>query len=176
MSELTTNLNKHWYAITVKPKHEFKVFEKLQCSNIESFLPTIERLRQWKDRKRLVTFPLFPNYIFVRLHPKYEYEDILNVLKIKGVIKFLGLIQGNPEVIPDVQIDSLQRLLENKKNVDVYPYLKEGQKVIIKKGPLTGIEGILAKKDSQQHLLVISIDLLGQSVCLKIDATDIDSL
>jgi len=88
----------------------------------------------------------------------------------------LGLIQGNPEVIPDVQIDSLQRLLENKKNVDVYPYLKEGQKVIIKKGPLTGIEGILAKKDSQQHVLVISIDLLGQSVCLKIDATDIDSL
>jgi transcription antitermination factor NusG len=173
MSELT-NLKRHWYAITVKSKHEFKVFEKLQCSNIESFLPTIERLRQWKDRKKLVVFPLFPNYVFVRLLPNYM--EVLTVLKIKGVVRFLGSTQGNPEVIPNVQIESLQRLLENKKDIDVYPYLKEGQKVIIKKGPLAGIEGIMAKKDSQQHVLVISIDLLGQSICLKIDISDVDPL
>ncbi len=174
MSELATNLKKHWYAIIVKPKHEFKVFEKLQGSNIESFLPTIERQRQWKDRKKLVTFPLFPNYIFVRLYPIYE--DVLNVLKIKGIIKFLGATQGSPEIIPDFQIDSLQILLKNKQNIDLYPYLKEGQKVIIKNGPLTGIEGVLVKKDYQQHVLVISIDLLGQSVCLKVDAFELDSL
>lgn len=171
MSKITTNHSKHWYAIAVKPKHEFKVFEKLQCSNIESFLPTIERLRQWKDRKKLVAFPLFPNYVFVRLYSNYE--NVLNVLKIKGVIRFLGVIQGNPEVIPDIQIESLQKLLENKQDIDVYPYLKEGQKVIVNNGPLAGIEGILTKKDSQQHVLVISIDLLGQSVGLKIDASDI---
>ena len=174
MSELATNLNKYWYAVIVKPKHEFKVFEKLHGSNIESFLPTIERQRQWKDRKKLVTFPLFPNYLFVRLYPNYE--DVLSVLKIKGVIRFLGAIQGNPEVIPDVQIDSIQLLLKNKKNIDLYPYLKEGQKVIMKNGPLAGIEGVLVKKDNQQHVLVISIDLLGQSVCLKVDASDLDSL
>lgn len=168
------NPKKCWYAITVKPKHEFKVFEKLQCSNIESFLPTIKRLRQWKDRKKLVTFPLFPNYIFVRLYSSYE--EVLDVLKIKGVIKFLGFLHGKPEVIPDGQIDSLQRLLENKEPIDIYPYLKEGQKVTIKKGPLACIEGILVKKDSQQHVLVISIDLLGQSVCLKVHVSDVDSL
>lgn len=169
-----TNLNKYWYAIAVKTKHEFKIFEKLQCSCIESFLPTIERRRQWKDRKKIVTFPLFPNYVFVRLHQSYE--DVLSILKIKGVLKFLGSGQGTPQVIPDIQIETLQKLQENKQDIDVYPYLKEGQKVAIKMGPLKGVEGILAKKDSQQHLLVISIDLLGQSVCLKIDASDVDSV
>lgn len=172
--ESATNLKKNWYAVTVKPKHEFKVFEKLQGSNFETFLPTIERLRQWKDRKKLITFPLFPNYIFVRLYPAYE--NFLSVLKTKGVIKLLGTIPGNPEVIPDIQINSLKKILENKKDIDLYPYLKEGEKIIIKRGPLTGIEGILIKKDSQQHTLIVSIDLLNQSISLKIDTSDVNSL
>src|SRR4030067_1619730 len=126
----------HWYAIYVRPRHEFQVFGRLAKTGIEAFLPTVGRLSKWKDRKRLVEFSLFPIYIFV--HINKDSKDRLATLKIKGVIKFLGVSSNKPENIPDEQIVSLKRLVENKGALEPYPYLKEGERVRIKDGPLAG--------------------------------------
>jgi transcription antitermination factor NusG len=53
--------------------------------------------------------------------------------------------------------------------------LKEGQRVRIRKGPLTGVEGILVEK-AGQHSLVLSVDILRQAVSIKIDASDVESI
>jgi len=128
---------------------------------------------KWKDRKKLVSFPLFPGYLFVHIHKIYD--TMLAILKTPGVVRFIGIIPGEPEPVPDEQIDSLKRLIENKENLDPYPYLKEGQRVRIKKGPLKGVEGILVERPGQ-HLLVLSVDILRQGVSIKIDASDVESV
>jgi transcription antitermination factor NusG len=162
-----------WYAIHVRSRHEFQVFERLTIKGIEAFLPAIERLRKWKDRKKIINFPLFPGYLFVHI-PKRT-QDILSVLKIKGVVRLLSSEPGNPEPIPDEQIISLKRLLENKEALDPYPYLTEGQRVRIKNGPLSGIEGILIEKPGR-HMLVLSVDILRQGVALTINASDVEKV
>ncbi len=53
-------LEPKWYAVYVRSRHEFQVFKRLTMKGIEAFLPTVERLRKWKDRKKLIAFPLFP--------------------------------------------------------------------------------------------------------------------
>ena len=174
---ITENLidtsNAYWYAIYVKSRHEFQVFERLSGANIDAFLPTVERLSRWKDRKKIVNFPLFPSYLFV--HISKSHNNILTVLKTNGVVRFLGISPREPESIPEEQIISLKRLIGNKTCLDPYPYLKEGQSVRIKRGPLTGVEGILIEKLGQ-HLLVLSVDIIQQGVSLKIEASEVEPL
>ena len=81
--------------IHVKSRHEFKVLDRLTGAGIEAFLPVVERLSNWKDRKILVAFPLFPGNMFV--HIPGNYHSMLSVLKINGVVRFLGMVLGEPE-------------------------------------------------------------------------------
>jgi transcription antitermination factor NusG len=162
-----------WFAIHVKSRHEFKVRERLINARVETFLPVVERLRRWKDRKKLVGFPLFPGYVFV--HLKMDPEEKLRVLRTPSVVRFVGTVPERPEAVPDEQIESLKKLVENGEAVDSYPYLKEGQQVRVTKGPLAGATGILVKKEDR-HMLVISVDLLRQGVSVRIDASDVESV
>lgn len=160
-----------WYAVHVRSRHEFQVKDRLTLKKIETFLPTVEKLRKWKDRKKMVTFPLFPGYIFV--HTTRESQNLLNVLKVTGVVRMLCTVPGEPDPIPEDQINSLKTLVENKETLDPYPYLKEGQRVRVERGPLAGVEGILIEK-LDKHFLVLSVDVLKQGVALTINASDVD--
>jgi transcriptional antiterminator NusG len=145
----------------------------LSNAGIEVFLPAVERLSKWKDRNKLIQIPLFPCYIFV--HTTNNHRDRLAVLKTKGVIRFLGVVSGEPESIPEEQIVSLKKVVESKATFDPYPYLREGQKVRIKTGPLVGVEGILIEK-SGQHRLVLSVDILCQSTSVSVQAADVEKI
>ena len=140
---------------------------------MDAFLPSVERLRKWKDRKKLIAFPLFPGYLFV--HISRDSQSMLNVLKVRGVVRLICSIPGEPALIPEEQIISLKRLVENREALDPYPYLGEGQMVRIVKGPLTGVEGILVEK-LDKHLLVLSVDVLRQGVALTINASDVERI
>ena len=164
-------LEPKWYAVHIRSRHEFQVADRLKMKGIEAFLPVVERMRKWKDRKKLVAFPLFPGYLFV--HISREANNLLGVLKIKGVVRMLCTIPGEPVPVPDEQIGYLQKLVENKEELDPYPYLDEGQNVRIVKGPLSGIEGILVKK-TDKHMLVLSVDVLQQGVAVSINASDVE--
>ena len=160
-----------WYAVHVKSRHEAKVNDRLTLKGIEAFLPTVERISNWKDRKKKVEFPLFPGYLFV--HTINKADNLLSVLKVAGVVRMICTVPGRPDPIPDDQIISLQKLIENKEALDPYPYLNEGQQVRILRGALAGVEGILVKK-LDKHLLVLSVDVLQQGVALKISASDVE--
>ncbi len=161
---------KHWHAVYLKSRHEFKVEKKFIEKGIDTFLPVIERLRNWKDRKKIVTFPLFSGYIFVNIPD--DYDSMLSVLKTAGVVRFLTL-EGKPASIPEEQITSLKKLIENNEQIDPHPYITEGQRIRITAGPLAGVEGILMEK-RKQNLLILSVDLLKQGASVKIDAFDIE--
>ncbi len=161
----------HWYAVHVRSRHEFKVVDRLSMKDIETFLPAVDRVSKWKDRKKTVAFPLFPGYVFV--HTTRDAPSLLRVLKVAGVVRIICTLPGEPDPIPDDQILALKKLIENKEALDPYPYLSEGQRVIIKKGPLAGVEGILVEK-LDKHILVLSVDVLRQGVALTISASEVE--
>ena len=53
-----------------------------------------------------------------------------------------------------------------------HPFLKEGDRVRLRSGPLAGIEGILQKR-KDGYRLVLSIELLGRSVAVEVEQSDI---
>jgi transcription antitermination factor NusG len=161
-----------WFALYVKSRHEFITNSELKKKGINTFLPSVKRWRQWKDRKKLIDFPLFPGYLFVHVYP--HPEDFFNVLRTKGAINLVSSEAGYPTPVKSEEIDSLRLLIESGKELDIFPSLKEGTRVRVRRGPLKGAEGILRKKEDQ-YIFVVDLKLLGRSVGVRIYADDIES-
>ncbi len=161
-----------WYALYVKSRHEFMTCDELRRKGIEVYLPSVRRLRQWKDRKKSIDFPLFAGYVFVRVAPSAE--SFLNVLKTRGAVTLLSLIPGTPTPVSDEEIDSLRILLESGEEFDIYPNLQEGVQVSIKSGPLRGAVGVVRQKGAHYTVLV-NIDILGRSIGVSLCADDIEA-
>jgi len=164
-------MTENWYALRVKSRHEYVASEELTRKDIDNFLPSVSRVRQWKDRKKNVDFPLFPGYVFVHLNPLPG--AFLNVLKTRGSVCFVSLEPGRPAIVSSQEISSLKLMLESGQQFDVFPALKEGTIVRVKHGPLQGAIGILTKREDH-HIFVVNIDILGRSVGLKIYAEDVE--
>ena len=159
----------HWFALHTRSRFEKKLLSELSDRNIEVFLPMREVLSRWKDRRKKVWFPLFPGYIFINhIHtPENKYR----VLKVPGAVRFVGF-DGKAVPVPDDQIESVRRFLENSIAVDPYPYLHVGTRVEVIAGPLRGIQGILVEKRGKFRF-VIQVDLIRQAVSVEIDASDV---
>jgi transcription antitermination factor NusG len=161
-----------WYALHIRSNFETRVSLDLSARELETYLPAIEELHQWKDRKKKLSLPLFPGYVFVR------FEDTpvarINVLKTNGVVRILG--QGiGIEPVPDEQVEAVRELLRSKSRCSAHPFLKEGDWVRMKRGSLQGLEGFLIRFKNGSRL-VISIPLLQQGVSVEIDARDAEPI
>lgn len=163
----------HWYAVYTQPRHENKVYDRLLKKKIETFLPLIERWSRRKDRRKRIHLPLFPGYLFVRtsMDPYVHLE----ILKTDSVVRILGN-DGKPIPIPNEQVFTIHALIKNGVAVTPCPYLKEGMRVRVVNGPLIGIEGIFVKAQPQKHRLVLSVDLIKESVSVEIDELDVEPI
>lgn len=101
----------HWYAVYTRPHCEKKVADAFLRKKIESYCPVKQAARKWIGQK-VAHIPLFPSYVFVRLHESQMEE----AKKVEGVINFVWWL-GRPAVIRNVEVDMLKRFLEMHKNV-----------------------------------------------------------
>jgi len=163
---------KNWYALYVKSRHEFVANNELIKKDITTFLPSVKRLREWKDRKKWVDFPLFPGYLFIYIQP--HPESFLSVLKTRGAVNLLSAEPGYPTPVSADEINSLQVLIGSGRDIDIYPHLKEGTRVRVKNGPLQGAEGTLERKEDQ-YMFLVNVDLLGRSIGVRMYADDIEA-
>jgi transcription antitermination factor NusG len=157
-----------WFAIWTRSRHEQTVRDQLVSKQIEAFLPLVARWSRWKDRKKKVDWPLFPGYCFARFDPTVA----LPILKCTGVVNIVSM-EGRPAPIPEWELDGIRRLIESELQYDPCPLVKEGQRVAVVSGPLSGIVGRLVRKDHARARLVLSVDLIGQAVSVEVDAADV---
>lgn len=163
--------NSNWYALRVKSRYEFVTAGELERKGIEHFLPFVSKMRQWKDRKKEVAFPLFPGYLFVRIVPRSD--AFLNVVKTRGSVTLVALEPGHPSPVAPDEITSLRLMLKSGKPFEIYPALQEGTPVRIRRGPLRGAVGVLACR-ADEHRFAVNVDILGRSVGMKIFADDFE--
>lgn len=157
-----------WYAVYTYGRHEKKVAAQLAEKSAVCFLPLRRVMSRWKDRQKLVEFPLFPGYVFVNI----PLTEKLKVLSTGGVVSLIGF-NSKPEPIPAEQILAIMAFMEENLAYDPYPYITEGKRVEIKHGLLKGLQGILVRKKSA-YKFVISVDIIQKSVALEIDAADVE--
>jgi len=154
--------------VRTRSRHEKRVREQLAGhQEVEVFLPLYERRSRWKDRIKKVATPLFPGYCFVR----FRRPDRLTVLKTVGVVGLVGL-GGEPEPVPDSEIEAIRALAGTRLSYQPFPFLSEGTMVEVTRGPLMGVRGRLLRKD-REFRVVLSVTLIRQSVSVEIDVADV---
>ena len=160
----------HWFAAYTYPRHEKKAAKYLNMFGVETFLPLYREAHRWKNGVRsLVEIPLFPGYIFVHI----ESANRTKVLQSPSIASLVGC-GGVPTPLPPQEIDRLQTgslLL----NLRPHPFLKTGDRVRVKSGPLADMEGVLVNLKNQWRV-VICVDLLRQAVSAEVDLAELERL
>ncbi len=160
-----------WYALYTRSRHEKTVNQDLARKGVETFLPLRRVTRHWSDRKKIVEEPLFQGYLFVYI----PIRERLAILKTSGVVGFVGRSRLDPIEVPEPEISSVRRFMEQEIQADPFPYLKRGKRVYIRSGPFKGIEGFIIRKDKHCRL-VISLNLLMQSLSIQVDAACVEPI
>lgn len=160
--------DKPWWALYTRHQHEKTVADMLSTKGFDVFLPLYESMRRWKDRKKMISLPLFPCYVFVR----GSLERKLQVVTTPGV--HMILYHGEDlAIIPELEIQAIRAAVECSFRVEPHPFLKCGDRVRVLRGSLTGVEGILTRKKNLCRL-VLSVEMLAQAVAVEIDAADVE--
>jgi len=158
----------NWFAAYTSSHHEKRVALHFAQRQIESFLPLFATPRRWRNRcEMIVELPLFPNYLFVRIDPRQH----ARVLEVPGVLSMVGFGQILAP-LPDFEIEVLRSAL-GQRRIEPHPYLVIGERVRIKAGPMTGVEGVLVRKKTNLRV-VLTLDAIMKSVAVEVDADDLE--
>jgi transcription antitermination factor NusG len=149
-----------WYAIRVQAKLEKVASDVLRQKGFEQFLPLYRAKRVWSDRVKELDLPLFPGYLFCRLDLS---ERLLPLVTTPGV---LGIVSAgrDPVSIPDQEIALVQAVVRSGLPAMPWPALSAGSLVLIERGPLAGVEGLVLDADKKCRLIVSVSMLSGRSL------------
>ena len=168
--DLETQESSPWWVLYTRHQHEKTVADMLSAKGFEVFLPLYESLRRWKDRSKMLSLPLFPCYVFVR----GGLDRRLQVVTTPGIHMILSH-GDHVAMIPENEINAIRRTVEGPCRIEPHPFLKCGERVRVIRGCMEGVEGILVRKKNFLRL-VLSVDMLAQSVAVEIDASDVEPI
>lgn len=169
MALISNSIIYKWYPVCTQPRAEKKACQALINKGIEAYLPLRKQLKQWSDRKKWVEEPVIKSYLFVRIteHEKTE------VLTTKGISRFI-YFSNQVTAMPDRQIDELKLVMASPYDLEITEEnLQQGEKIIIKAGPLKGIIGEIVSYRSQKQLM-LRLENLGCSIIVNVAASLID--
>jgi transcriptional antiterminator NusG len=160
-------LKTEWFAFRVRGKHEKNVAFHLREKQKECFVPLVRSSRKWGKRVVPVEVPLFSGYVFARS----ERFGMLSILNTPGVVDVIKA--GNsPVPISDAEISAIQRAVDARVPIESCPYVDVGQRVEVRRGPLTGVIGIVTEHRKNDQL-VLSVSLIRCSVVVHVDLSDV---
>ncbi|MGH7559302.1 MAG: UpxY family transcription antiterminator [Gemmatimonadota bacterium] len=160
-----------WYACRTRGRSEKKVRQLLQSLGVESYLPLVERTREWSDRSKQVEFPLFPGYVFAR----FELTRLQDILHTPGLVEVVR-VNGYPTPVREEELESVRSLLQGTRDAGVEPvsheYLARGQEVEVVVGPFQGLSGLLVEMRGTTRVVVrlsaiqlaVSVELNPRSI------------
>lgn len=160
----------YWYALWTNSHCEQLVHDQLHARGFDAFLP---RMNVWTRRggeRHVVSAPMFSGYLFLR-HAAMTKASYIEICKARGLVRVLGERWDRLEVVPDAEVDGIRRVLEARVPVMPHPYLRDGERVRILRGPLADVEGLLVRTKPNKGLVVLRVALLQRSVAVEMDCT-----
>lgn len=164
---------KRWYTLRTMPQHEKKVAAYLQKKGVELYLPLVTKKRKWSDRIKMIDFPLFPGYLFVRFD---WFDGFRTILQHNGALDFIR-VEGLPQPMREEDVANLKLLVESALDLQADPdaNFPPGQEIEVRYGPLKGVRGVVSRVKNKQRIC-IHVPLLNQMVSAEVDAMDIEKV
>ena len=165
-------LKQEWYVIHTRSRFENVVFDGLLRKSFEVFLPKVQVPSKRRDRKLIITVPVFPGYLFVKTD--LNAREHLNIVKTVGAVRLIGTREG-PVSVPDETIASLKIMVSTDIPIITGKRLVRGDKVMVVTGPFAGVIGTFSNYRGKGRV-VINVDALGQTAGVDVHEDDIELL
>jgi transcription antitermination factor NusG len=160
-----------WFACYTRGRHEKRAAAVLEERGFEVFLPLLVRTSQWKDRRKVISVPAFPSYVFCRA-ALVQLHEILAVPGIASVVR----AGHRPVLVAEEDIENVRRLLRalegGAEAPAPTPFLGAGEKVEIMSGPFAGIRGVVVEQHKRKRVLV-GLEAIGQAMELDVDVSSL---
>src|SRR5690606_33439919 len=145
------------------PRSEKKVEQRLKEKGLEVYLPIVEEIRQWSDRKKKVQRPLFNSYLFVFTSKDKLWES----LQVSGAVKFVNFA-GEHATVRDNEIETIKRIISTGISVELETNTNEkGPQVKILGGTLQGFQRECIQKGNKDYF-IIRVPSINQSMMVNV--------
>ena len=135
----------------------------LNRKEYEVLNPTYQTLSRRKDRKKILTRPIFNGYMFIKASLNAHCH--LEILKTPGVVEILKSQRG-PIPVPDDQVENVRLLEKHVGSCFLGSNLVIGDLVYVTEGPLTGLRGIINRLDNKK--LYINVAGIPGSIIIEL--------
>jgi transcription antitermination factor NusG len=118
-------------------------------------------LKQWSDRKKKVSKPLLPSYIFIKTTEKNRSL----ALKDSSVLNYIFWL-GKPAIVRDAEIDTLKGIISKDKAQEFeFRKLQIGSEIVINNGQIKSKNAIV--KTVSNNIIKAELKELGMTIVLK---------
>ncbi|QWT52222.1 antiterminator LoaP [Eubacterium sp. MSJ-33] len=128
---------------------------------------TRERKQKYRGEWQIRKEKLFPGYLFMDLEAS-QVEPVRQALR--KATEHAKVLKTGDELYPIYKQEEqlLRRLTGDTTNVAVSVGVIEGDKIIIKKGPLIGMEGMIKRIDRHKRMAVLEVELFNRVSEVKV--------
>ena len=158
--------DKPWRAAHTKSRREKALAHYLAKAGIGYYLPMFVRQQSSNKRVRNSLIPVFNGYLFFQADDLDRY----NALRSNHIAHVIDVRDEKRLIAELLQID---KALSGSEKVYPYDFVCEGQRVRVKKGPLSGVEGIIVRK-TNSYRLVLSVESIMQSISVSIESDNVE--
>jgi transcription antitermination factor NusG len=152
-----------WRALIVQPQRELAVLSRMEYGRVDAYVPTVAGESTWSDRKKKTQRPLFSGYVFAR----FEQHDRAFVYSLSPWIVTGLEFGGELATITEQEIAHLRALVSSGLPLSQGKVLHAGDRVLVTRGPLKGVEGRLERVGDGVYVS-ISFTMLGRAVRAKV--------
>ena len=145
-------------------EHELSVRDAIVKQQVECYLPTRHEVRQLKYRSKEVEVPIIRNLIFVHA-TKQQAIDLHNIYRIP-LYYISDLSKPGMLIVPDKQMNDFIQLMNYDPEAVSFDdsELIPGDRVVITKGHLTGLEGRVASVNRSTYIIIRLQGVLTASI------------
>jgi transcriptional antiterminator RfaH len=155
-----------WFVAHTRPRCEKKLVQFCERAALPVTLPCYRAAHQYRGKTVVFRTPLFPGYVFLQLEDEHRNK----VLQSDYVANLLDVLD---QELFQHQLDEILRALETDLEIRLAPIIGKGTRVLIKQGPLRGVEGLVEERYGM-NVVLLRLDFIGQAAAVKVDATDLE--
>jgi transcriptional antiterminator RfaH len=155
-----------WFVAHTRPRCEKKLKEYCEREGLPATLPCYRSLHRYRGKTVTFLKPLFPGYLFLQILTEqkqkiYQSDHVANLLVVHDQALFVR------------QLGEILRALETDLEIRLAPHIGEGSRVLIKSGPLRGMEGWVERR-SGASVVLLRLDFIGQAAAVKLQADELE--
>jgi transcriptional antiterminator RfaH len=159
-----------WAVITTHPYRERVALENLERQNFCAYSPSVARRVRHARRSREVLRPLFPGYLFVKVHLAH-WRPILSTVGVRSIVRCGEKLS----VLSDSFIEALRERESNGAIRVPERHFQIGQKIRIAGGPFDGLVATIVSMNEKDRLSVL-MELLMRTVKVSVGERDVAPL